>query len=96
MQDDTVAIINTVPNGPSEKIGIKAGDRIIRVNDSLVAGVKMPSDDIVKMLKGKRGTKVKVTIIRRGVLILWTLKSHVIKFPLPALMFHILSQMISA
>jgi len=67
MQDDTVAIINTVPNGPSEKIGIKAGDRIIRVNDSLVAGVKMQSDEIVKMLKGKRGTKVKVTIIRRGV-----------------------------
>jgi carboxyl-terminal processing protease len=68
MQDDTVAIINTVPNGPSEKLGIKAGDRIIRVNDSLVAGIKMQSDDIVKMLKGKRGTKVKVTIIRRGVL----------------------------
>jgi len=67
MQDDTVAIINTVPNGPSEKLGIKAGDRIIRVNDSLVAGVKMQSDEIVKMLKGKRGTKVKVTIIRRGV-----------------------------
>jgi carboxyl-terminal processing protease len=67
MQDDTVAIINTVPNGPSEKLGIKAGDRIIRVNDSLVAGVKMQSDNIVKMLKGKRGTKVKVTIIRRGV-----------------------------
>jgi len=67
MQDDTVAIINTIPNGPSEKIGIKAGDRIIRVNDSIVAGVKMQSDNIVKMLKGKRGTKVKVTIIRRGV-----------------------------
>jgi carboxyl-terminal processing protease len=67
MQDDTVAIINTIPNGPSEKIGIKAGDRIIRVNDSLVAGVKMRSDDIVRMLKGKRGTKVKVTITRRGV-----------------------------
>ena len=67
MQDDTVAIINTIPNGPSEKIGIKAGDRIIRVNDSLVAGIKMRSDDIVKMLKGKRGTKVKVTIVRRGV-----------------------------
>jgi carboxyl-terminal processing protease len=67
MQDDTVAIINTVPNGPSEKIGIKAGDRIILVNDSLVAGVKMPSDNIVKMLKGKRGTKVKVTVIRRRV-----------------------------
>lgn len=67
MQDDTVAIINTIPNGPSEKVGILAGDRIIRVNDSLVAGIKMQSNDIVKMLKGKRGTKVKVAIIRRGV-----------------------------
>ncbi len=43
-----------------------AGDSIIRVNDSLVAGVKIPSDDIVKMLKGKTGTKVKVGIHRRG------------------------------
>ncbi|HYX05690.1 MAG TPA: S41 family peptidase, partial [Bacteroidales bacterium] len=66
MQDDTVTIINTVPNGPSELVGIKAGDRIIRVNDSVVAGVNMPSEDIVKMLKGERGTKVNVTIARRG------------------------------
>ena len=67
IQDDTVVIVNTIPNGPSEKLGILAGDRIIRVNDSLIAGVEMPSDHVVKMLKGKRGTKVKVTIIRRGV-----------------------------
>jgi carboxyl-terminal processing protease len=66
MQDDTVAIINTIPNGPSELVGIKPGDRIIRVNDSVVAGVNMPSEDIVKMLKGERGTKVNVTIARRG------------------------------
>ena len=43
-----------------------AGDRIIMVDDSLVAGVKMHSDDIVKMLKGPRNTEVKVTIYRRG------------------------------
>ncbi len=67
MQDDTVFIINTTLNGPSEKMGILPGDRIVRVNDSLVAGAGMPSSDIVKMLKGKRGTKVNVSIARRGV-----------------------------
>ena len=66
MTDDTVAIINTIPNGPSEMVGILAGDRIIMVDDSLVAGVNMPSDDIVKMLKGPKNTLVKVTIYRRG------------------------------
>ena len=66
MTDDTVAIINTIPNGPSEMVGIQAGDRIIMVDDSVVAGVNMPSDDIVKMLKGPKNTVVKVTIHRRG------------------------------
>lgn len=66
MTDDTVAIINTIPNGPSEMVGIMAGDRIILVDDSLVAGVNMPSNDIVKMLKGPKNTVVKVTVYRRG------------------------------
>ncbi|MDF1573625.1 MAG: S41 family peptidase [Bacteroidales bacterium] len=66
MTDDTVAIINTIPNGPSEMVGILAGDRIIMVDDSVVAGVNIPSDDIVKMLKGPKNTVVKVTIHRRG------------------------------
>ena len=66
MTDDTVAIINTIPNGPSEMVGIAAGDRIIMVDDSLVAGVNMPSDDIVKMLKGPKNTQVKVSVYRRG------------------------------
>ena len=66
MTDDTVAIINTIPNGPSEMVGIMAGDRIIMVDDSVVAGVNMPSNDIVKMLKGPKKTMVKVTIYRRG------------------------------
>ena len=66
MPNDTVVVINTVPKGPSEKAGVMAGDRIVRVNDSLVAGVKMLSDDIVKMLKGKTGTKVKVGVRRMG------------------------------
>jgi carboxyl-terminal processing protease len=67
MQEDTVYILSTILNGPSEKVGILAGDRIIRVNDSLIAGVNMASGDIVKMLKGKKGTLVNVSIVRRGV-----------------------------
>ena len=66
MTDDTVAIINTIPNGPSEMVGIMAGDRIIMVDDSVVAGVNMPSNDIVKMLKGPKNTQVKVSVYRRG------------------------------
>ena len=66
MVDDTVAIINTIANGPSEMVGIQSGDRIIEVEDSVVAGVKMLSNDIVKMLKGKKGTLVKIKVFRRG------------------------------
>ncbi len=66
MVEDSVAIINTIPNGPSEMVGVMAGDRIIMVDDSVVAGVNMPSNDIVKMLKGPKNTQVKVTVYRRG------------------------------
>jgi carboxyl-terminal processing protease len=66
MQNDTVVIINTIPNGPSALVGIMAGDRIIKVNDTIVAGVKWQSDAIVKRLKGPQGTHVKVTISRPG------------------------------
>ena len=53
MLDDTVYILNTVTNGPSDKVGIRAGDRIVRVDDSLIAGVSMPSENIVGMLKAR-------------------------------------------
>jgi len=66
MVEDSVAIINTIPNGPSEMVGVMAGDRIIMVDDSVVAGVNMPSEDIVKMLKGPKNTQVKVTVYRKG------------------------------
>ncbi|MDR1864980.1 MAG: S41 family peptidase [Bacteroidales bacterium] len=65
MLNDTITIINTIPKGPSEKAGILAGDRIILVEGRTVSGVKMASDEIVKMLKGKTGTKVKVSVLRR-------------------------------
>jgi carboxyl-terminal processing protease len=66
MVDDTVAIINTIANGPSEIVGIIGGDRIVKVNGRTVAGVKLPSDSIVGMLRGIKGTTVKVAIMRRG------------------------------
>jgi carboxyl-terminal processing protease len=62
--NDTVVVINTIPNGPSALLGILPGDRIIQVDSAVVAGVKMSSESIVKKLKGPEGTFVKVTIKR--------------------------------
>lgn len=67
MAEDTLFVIQPVSGGPSEKVGIRAGDRIVEVNDTLVAGVKMTTDDITRRLKGPKGTKVKVKVVRRGV-----------------------------
>lgn len=64
---DTLVVIQTVPNGPSEKMGILSGDRIVSVNDSAIAGVKMPRDQIMKKLRGPKGTVVTLGIIRKGV-----------------------------
>ncbi|MFI3316155.1 MAG: S41 family peptidase [Rikenellaceae bacterium] len=66
MATDTVAVINVIPSGPSDKAGVMGGDRIIMINDSLVAGVKVPQNDIMKRLRGKRGTVVKLGIERGG------------------------------
>ena len=67
IQNDTIMVINTVPKGPSEKVGVKAGDRIVMVNDSVVAGIGINSNDVVRLLKGKSGTKVKIGIRRKGI-----------------------------
>ena len=67
MAEDTLFVIQPVSGGPSEKVGIRAGDRITHVNDTLIAGVKMTTDDITRRLKGLKGTKVKVKVVRRGV-----------------------------
>lgn len=64
---DTVTVIKVVPGGPSEEAGIEEGDRIVRVDDSLVAGVKMKDTDVMSLMKGEVDTKVKVTIVRHGV-----------------------------
>jgi len=67
IQNDTVMIINTISGGPSEKIGVLAGDRIVRVDDSLIAGIGITNDGVMKALKGPAGTKVRVGIKRKGI-----------------------------
>lgn len=66
MVDDTLLVIQTVHGGPSEKVGILAGDRIVAVNDTAIAGVKMSRTDIMKRLRGKKGTIVNLSVVRRG------------------------------
>ena len=67
MLEDTLVVIQTIRKGPSEKVGILAGDRIVKVNDQIIAGVKMERDSIMRVLRGPKGTVVKLGIIRRGV-----------------------------
>lgn len=66
MVEDTLFIIQPVSGGPSEKVGILAGDRIVTVNDTTIAGVKMGRDEIMKRLRGPKGTHVKLGINRHG------------------------------
>ena len=67
MIDDTLLVVQPVSGGPSEKVGIVAGDRIITVNDSSIAGKKLSTDDIKKCLRGPKGSKVRLGIMRQGV-----------------------------
>lgn len=64
--NDTAVVIEVVPGGPSEKIGLRPGDRILRVDDKVIAGVKYPQDSMVRRMKGKAGTKVLITVGRDG------------------------------
>lgn len=64
MLTDTLYVIQVIPGGPSEKVGLMAGDRIIQVNDTLIAGVKMKNTDIMKRLRGQKGTEVRIKVQR--------------------------------
>lgn len=63
---DTIMVTQTISGGPSEKVGIRAGDRIVKINDSIVAGIKIKNNDVLKKLRGDKGTKVKVGVYRRS------------------------------
>ena len=67
MVEDTLLVIQTVSNGPSERVGILAGDRIVSVNDTAIAGVKMSKEEIMKRLRGPKGTLAVLGIVRRGI-----------------------------
>jgi carboxyl-terminal processing protease len=66
MLKDTFIVVATIPGGPSEKLGIKAGDKIIKVDGVNVAGVGMSSSDVREKLMGELGTRVKVEINRKN------------------------------
>lgn len=64
--NDTIMVVNPIPGGPSEKLGIRAGDRIIKIDGENVAGVQIKNNDVFKKLRGKKGTLVAVAISRKG------------------------------
>jgi len=63
---DTITVVTAISGGPSELAGIKAGDRIIKINDSIVAGIKIKDTEVKHRLRGPKGTTVKVSILRSG------------------------------
>ena len=64
--NDTIYVVSAISGGPSEKLGIKSGDKIIKIDDKVVAGKKIANKDVTKYLRGVGGSKVKVSILRKG------------------------------
>ena len=64
--NDSIVVVSPINGGPSEKLGIKSGDRIVFVDSVNVAGIGIENNDVIKKLRGKKGTKVSVKIKRRG------------------------------
>lgn len=67
IQDDTIMVVAAVSGGPSEQLGIQSGDRIVRVEGKNVAGIGIRNEDVLRMLRGKSGTKVNISVLRRGI-----------------------------
>jgi carboxyl-terminal processing protease len=65
--EDTIMITQTISGGPSEKLGLRAGDRIVKIDGSSVANIGIKNNDVLKKLRGTKGTKVKVEVYRRGI-----------------------------
>jgi len=64
--NDTVYIISPIPGGPSEKVGVLAGDRIIKVDGKNIAGIGITNDQVFSLLKGKKGTRVTISVLRKS------------------------------
>lgn len=78
--NDTLMVVNTITGGPSEKAGLTPGDRIVKVDTQNVAGVGIANNEVIKLLKGPKGSKVKVGVMRSGVnkLLSFSIKRDVI------------------
>ncbi len=66
IQKDTIQVVTPISGGPSEQAGISAGDKIIKINDTTVAGIKITNEMVMKKLKGPKDSKVKVTMLKNG------------------------------
>lgn len=66
IQNDTIIVVNTISGGPAERVGVMQGDRIVKINDTLVAGVKIANADVMKKLKGPKNTHVTISVNRKG------------------------------
>lgn len=76
IKNDTIQVVTPISGGPSEQAGISAGDKIIKINDTLAAGIKITNEMVMKKLKGPKDTKVKITVLKNNTnkLITYTIK----------------------
>lgn len=63
---DTLMVMTTIPGGPSEQIGLRPGDRIVKVDAKIIVNIGLKTQDVFKLLRGDKGTKVNLTVIRKG------------------------------
>jgi carboxyl-terminal processing protease len=63
---DTIMVNEVIPGGPAQKVGVMDGDRIVKIADTIVAGIGMENEGVIKRLRGKKGTQVKIAIARRS------------------------------
>ena len=81
---DTIYVVDAIASGPSERVGIRAGDRIVKVDSETVAGTGVKNADVIKLLRGPKGTKVNVSIVRHGEKHRWILRSRGTRSPFTA------------
>lgn len=63
---DTINVVSAISGGPAEMVGVRAGDKIVKIEDTVVAGVKIKNEQVTKKLRGKGGTKVTIYVKRNG------------------------------
>ena len=64
---DTIVVLNVIPQGPCDKAGVRAGDRVLRIDDRDVAGQNIPQDSMMKLMRGPRGSQVRLSLQRQGI-----------------------------